>query len=489
MFNFVPRFDVHFALVICLSAQLCLSTAIPEKVDVVVVGAGLSGLTAAQHLLQGNKSVVVVEARDRVGGKVYNQPLKHGGVTEVGAEFVGPTQDKVLALIKELGLSTFLTYNEGNSVLWRNGTRLSYAPDPQLGGAPPVDFEALVQIATTQAQLNEWAASLDTSAPWNHPNAADWDSITFEQFLQDATPSADAKFVLTIASKAIFAAEPRELSLLYVIAYIAAAGNETTVGDLDRLIAVADGAQESRVVGGTGLIPERLAERVGSNHIVLDAPVSSITKTSTGYRVTSRKGSVYANKVVLALAPPLLRRIRFSPPLPTARQQLNQEMKMPAIGKGIAVYKTPFWRAEENLNAQVISDRGAVKVTFDSTPEDASFGAILGFILGDEMRALDKLDAAQAQKLILQDYTRYFNASAANITEFVLQRWDLEEYSMGGPVAIAPPQVLTRYGSALREPVGGLHFAGTETSVYWTGYMDGAIRSGERVAKEILGLK
>jgi monoamine oxidase len=307
-----------------------LSAAIPEKVDVVVIGAGLSGLTAARDLLAANKSVVVLEGRNRVGGKVYNYQLKNGGVTEVGAEFVGPTQDKVLQMIKDLGLQTFDTHNQGDSVLWLNNTRLVYTPDPLLGGAPPLDQDSLVQIATTQAQLNAWAAEVNTSAPWSHAQAKEWDSQTFAQFLDKATPLPDAKFVLTTACKAIFAAEPRELSLLYVIAYIASAGNETTKGDLGRLIAVQDGAQQQRVVGGTGLIPQRLAAKVGLEHIKLNAAVRSVTATRNGYTVVSRAGTFHAQNVVLALAPPLLRTINFTPSLPRARARLNSAMFMPA---------------------------------------------------------------------------------------------------------------------------------------------------------------
>jgi monoamine oxidase len=144
-----------------------LSAATAEKVDVVVIGAGLSGLTAARDLLAAKKSVVVLEGRNRVGGKVYNYPLKNGGVTEVGAEFVGPTQDKVLQMIKDLGLETFETYNQGDSVLWRNNTRLVYTPDPALGGAPPLDQDSLVQIATAQGQLNAWAPLGPTPKPKN----------------------------------------------------------------------------------------------------------------------------------------------------------------------------------------------------------------------------------------------------------------------------------------------------------------------------------
>jgi monoamine oxidase len=475
-------------MLLLLSAYLssyAFASVVPESVDVAIIGAGLSGLTTARDLLHGGKSVVVLEARDRVGGKVYNHPLKNGGVTEVGAEFVGPTQDKVLQMISDLGLETFDTYNEGKTILWRNNTRLTYTPDPQLGGAPPVEQASLLEVAGAQGQLNAWAAELNTSAPWMHPKAEELDSMTFQQFIDQQATLSDTSLVLTTACKAIFAAEPRELSLLYVVAYIAAAGNETAVGTLDRLTAIKDGAQEKRVVGGTGLIPERLAKKVGSEHIILNAAVSTITKTRKSYKVVSRAGTVHAKEVVVAMAPPLLRQITFSPPLPTSRQQLNQKMKMASIGKGIPIYSTPFWR-HDNLSAQVLSDSGSVKITFDSTPEDTSFGAILGFILGDEMRALDKLTPAQCEKKLLADYKRYFGDSGTNITEFVLQRWDLEEWSRGGPVAVAPPNVLTQYGSALRAKVDGLHFAGTETSPYWTGYMDGAIRSGERAAKEIL---
>ncbi|CBY01069.1 hypothetical protein IAQ61_011961 [Plenodomus lingam] len=470
---------------------------LPVTVDVAIVGAGLSGLTAASNLLAAKKTVLVFEARDRVGGKVFNHPLKNGGVTEVGAEFVGPTQDHVLKLIKDLGLETFETYNTGDSVLWRNNTRTVYTPDPALGGAPPVDGASLLQVAAAQQQLDEWAATIKPSSPFSHPKAQEWDSKTFEDFLHQATPSADANFVLTTACKSLFSAEPREISLLNVLIYIASAGNETTTGNLTRLVAVKDGGQESRVIGGTGLIPTRLADRVGSQHIALNNPVISITRMGSGYDVKSKHHTVHAKFVVLALAPPLLQKITFTPALPEARSALNKNMKMPALGKGIAIYKSPFWRTpttaqKSGLSAQVLSDAGSVRATFDSTPHPSTkpaFAAIMGFLLGDEMRAIDAMSVPAAQAKIVDDYTRYFGAPAKDFVEFVLQRWDLEPFSLGGPVAIAAPGLLSKYGNALRQPVEGLHFAGTETADYWMGYMDGAIRSGERVAKEIITTK
>ncbi|KAH9872707.1 hypothetical protein J1614_005101, partial [Plenodomus biglobosus] len=460
---------------------------LPASVDVAIVGAGLSGLSAASHLLAANKSVLIFEARSRVGGKVYNYPLKNGGVTEVGAEFVGPTQDHVLKLIKDLGLETFDTYNSGSSILWRNGTRVVYTPDPALGGAPPVDQEALMQIAAAQAQLDTWAATINTSSPFSHPQVQEWDSKTFEDFLRENTSLADAYFVLTTACKSLFSAEPNEISLFNVLIYIAAAGNETTPGNLTRLVTVQGGGQEQRVIGGTGLIPTRLADRVGYNNIALNTPVTHISQTAQGYNVKSQGGStVHAKSVILALSPPLLQKITFSPPLPEARSNLNKMMKMPALGKAIVIYETPFWRSpspsssappsaqaeSESLSAQVLSDTGFIRATFDSTPHPShppTFAAIMGFLLANESRALSTLPASAVQPAILQDYTRYFGPRAAAPLEVVIMRWEVEEWSLGGPVAVAGPRVLGRFGAALREKVGGLHFAGTETAEFWIG--------------------
>jgi monoamine oxidase len=393
----------------------------------------------------------------------------------------------VLAMIAELGLTIFDTYNNGSNTLYRNNTRQYYVPDPALGGVPPVDPVALGQIATAITQLDTWAGEIDVTAPWTHPKAKEWDSITFAQWIKIWGSFPDANFLLTITAKSLLSAEPKEVSLFYVIIYIASAGNETNKGTLGRLIAVTGGGQESRVEGGTGLIPQRLANKVGLDHIAFNAAVKSVKKTATGYTIVSKAGTVKAKKVVIALSPPLMDKITFSPALPFARRQLNKLTKMGAIGKGIAVYDSPFWRDDE-LNAQAISDKGTTRLTFDNTPSDAKFGAIMGFILGDEMRAYDSKSEAEIKKAVVSDYVRYFGAKAANPTDFIVQRWDLEEFSLGGPVAFAPPNVYEKYSSALRKPVNGIHFAGTETAVYWVGYMDGAIQSGQRVAKEILAL-
>lgn len=451
--------------------------------DVAVVGGGLAGLTAARDLVAAGRTVVVLEARDRVGGRVVNLALPGGGVTEGGGEFIGPTQGRIKALADSLGVATFTTYNTGRNLLYKDGTRTPYATDGLLGSVPPVDAAGLANAAIVQALLDDMAKKVPVDAPWTAPKAAEWDRQTFESWLNANAVVPSAKFLLDVACTSIFSAQPRELSLLFVLFYIAAAGDASTPGTLERLTDTANGAQESRFVGGSQQVPLKLAAALG-DRVVLNAPVRSIAGSGGGYLVTADGTTVTARRVVVALPPPLASRISYDPLLPAARDQLTQRMPMGSIGKAIAVYDTPFWRAD-GLTGQVVSDSGTVRSTFDNSPPDGSYGALMGFVEADEMRAHDAADLAEVKAAVLADYVTYFGAGAKSPTAFVLQRWDNEGFTRGGPVAYAPPGVLTEYGPALRAPVGGIHWAGTETSTYWNGFMDGAVRSGERVAREV----
>ncbi|MGN9760916.1 flavin monoamine oxidase family protein [Streptomyces sp. SD31] len=464
-------------------SRLRSSGGIPT-VDVAIVGAGLAGLTAARDLVAAGKSVVVLEARDRVGGRVVGLDLAGGGVTEGGGEFIGPTQDRIKALADSLGVQTFATYNTGDNLLYKDGKKTPYATDGILGAVPPVDAAGLANAAIVQAMLDDLAKQIPVAAPWTAAKADEWDRQTFETWLRANAVVPSAKFLFDVACTSIFSAEPRELSFLFVLFYIAAAGNASHPGTLERLTETANGAQELRFVGGSQLVPIKLAATLG-DRVVLNAPVRTIARSGGDYAVTADGITVTAKKVVVAAPPPIAARISYDPLLPAARDQLTQRLPMASVGKAIAIYDTPFWRAD-GLNGQVVSDTGVISSTFDNSPPDASYGALMGFIEADEARKLDAASEAEVRAAVLKDYVTYFGEKAASPTSFVLQRWNNEAYTRGGPVSIAAPGVLTQYGPALREPVGGIHWAGTETSTYWMGFMDGAVRSGERVAKEVL---
>jgi monoamine oxidase len=455
----------------------------PTQVDVVVVGAGLSGLAAAKALIHGGKKVAVVEARGRVGGRVENKQLKNGGVTELGAAFVGPTQDDVLALIEELGLQTLDEYNEGSNLAVISGERLLYDSSSPV---PDLDDASLLAAGTAFATLDAYAASIDVEAPWSHPNATQWDSFTLDTWLSQQNLTFPVLALFNTAFPALISVEAGEVSFLYAVSYIASAGNASQAGTIERLVSVDNGAQEKRVVGGTGLLAPGLAKQIGESNIHLNSPVQAITKRDNSYIVQSSKQSFIAKDVVVAMSPPLAGRIRYDPPLSAQRDQLTQRMFMGSLGKATAIYAKPFWR-EANLTGQALTNSGTVRSTLDVSPDDGSYGAILGFIEADQMRALDDATDSEIAALVSEDYISYFGPQAANVSEWVIQRWDNEIYSRGGPVAVASPGTLSRYGPALRKPQGGIHWAGTESSDFWVGYMSGALRAGKRAAREILG--
>jgi monoamine oxidase len=240
------------------------------------------------------------------------------------------------------------------------------------------------------------------------------------------------------------------------------------------------------VEGGTALLATGLAAEIGEENIRLNAPVRSIIQQPSGlYTITSGTCTVSAKKVIVAMSPPLASRIYYDPPLSAARDQLTQRMAMGSLAKATAIYSTPFWRAA-NHSGQAISDIGTVRTTYDVSPEDGSYGAILGFVEADRARAVDSLSEDEIKALVVEDYVRYFGEQARDVKEWVIKRWDNEVYSRGGPVALAGVGTLSRYGPALREKSGGISWAGTESSEFWTGYMDGAVRGGERAAKEAI---
>jgi monoamine oxidase len=455
-----------------------------RRVDAVVVGAGFAGLTTALRLVQAGKSVVVLEARDRVGGRALNADIGGGEITERGATFAGPTQDHILQLASDFGVEKFDTYNTGDNVYVRDGQRSTYPSDGPTGTAPP-DPLLLPEIIAVVAELDQMSTEVPVDAPWDSPRAAEWDGQTLETWVKNnsVTPQFQNELVPT-ATRPIFGAEPRELSLLFTLFYIAASGNEQNPGTFERNFNTKDGAQMWRFLGGSQLIALRIAQQLG-NRVVLSSPVSKITQGKNKVTVDSSRMQVDASRVVVAVPPTLAGRIDYEPDLPFVRDQLTQRLPQGTLTKVTAIYDRAFWR-DDGLTGQAVSTDGFVSATFDDSPESGSPGVIFGFVGADRARDFTRLSEADRRQAILDQFKLLFGDKGGSPTGYLETFWAAEAWSRGCPVGIAGTGLYTAYGPELREPVGRIHWAGTETSTYWNGYMDGAVRSAERAASEVL---
>jgi monoamine oxidase len=445
-----------------------------QTADVLVVGAGLAGLTAARDLVAAGRSVLVLEARDRVGGRVVSRGIGGGKVVEMGGQWTGPTQGRLLALAAEVGVTTFPTHDTGKKVLHVNGKRSTYS-----GAIPRINPFALADIGRAQARLESLAGKVPTDAPWAAAKAELWDGQTFAAWARRNTLSRTARTLLTVAAEAVFAAEPGDLSLLHVLFYARSAGS------FERLITTAGGAQQDRFVGGSALIAERLASRLGAATVRLGGPVSKISVTGDKVTAATAAGEFDGKRIIVTTPPLLAGRIEYEPALPHWREQLTQRVPMGSVIKCQVVYDEPFWRAE-GLSGQATGDGEGSRVVFDNSPPDGSPGVLLAFLEGDEARRLGRTSAQVRRAAVLGSLVRYFGAKASSPADYLELDWQQERWSGGCYGALFGPNTWTRYGHALAASAGPIHWAGTETSSAWCGYMDGAVRSGERAAAEVL---
>jgi monoamine oxidase len=448
-----------------------------READVVVVGAGLAGLAAARAVAAAGGSVVVLEARDRVGGRVLNHDIGDGKVVEVGGQWIGPTQDRLAELARELGVETFPTHAKGHNLLEYGGSVRRYT-----GTIPRINPAVLVDVQQAQTRLNRLARRVPLGAPWEARGAAKLDAQTAATWMQRNMATKSGRMLLELGVEAVWAAQPEDMSLLHVLFYIHSAGS------LEMLFDTEGGAQQDRFAGGSQLLPLRMAAELGTEHVVLGAPVRRIEHgADEGVTVHADGAVARGRRAILAIAPTLAGRIAYDPPLPGYRDQLTQRMPLGTVAKCMAVYEEPFWRAE-GLSGQATSERGPVRLMFDNSPPDGSPGVLLGFLEGRHARELGRLAEAERRTAVVDCFARMFGPRAGSPAEYIERLWAEEEWTRGCYGCHMPTGGWTNYGQALHAPIGPLHWAGAEYAQVWSGYMDGAVRSGDAAAASVLAL-
>lgn len=449
--------------------------AAPARVDVVVVGAGLAGLTAACALVDRGRSVVVLEANDRVGGRTLSQPFGRG-VVDLGGQWLGPAQPRMARLAEELGVATYRQYDTGAKVLEIRGQRRTHA-----GTIPALSVPNLLAIQHAMSALAAMHPEVPLDAPARAARAMEWDRGTVEAWKRRHLPFADARAVFDVALRVVFGAEAAELSLLHFLFYLHSGGG------LKALVEIEGGAQQTRIQGGAQQFSIRLAARL-DGRVRLSSPVRAIEQTDDEVLVRTDTGAWRAERVIVAVPPPMAGRIRYSPDLPAVRDQLTQRMPMGATIKCMALYDTPFWRAA-GLSGESVCPDGPAAVTFDNTTRAAEGGdeqpGLLGFLVGAAAREWGARPADERKAAFLGQLVRLFGPEAAAPVDYIEKDWSTEPYIRGCPVASFAPGGVTGFGAALRAPCGRVHWAGTESATEWSGFMEGAVQSGERAAAEI----
>jgi monoamine oxidase len=445
--------------------------------DYCVVGAGFAGLTAALRLKQAGRSVALLEARDRVGGRTYTEELDlHGSGFWIdrGGAWIGPGQDRIYALMSEFGVPAYKQYTQGESMMIVGGKQHRYE------GAIPwtVSPWATMNLGAGLIKVRQMCQSIPLEAPWQARKAADWDQISLAAWLDKNLLSQQAREMLDMALAGPYTSAASEVSLLWVLYQMASGGGPEFV------VSSKDGSQDSRPVGGMGAIYRPMATELGAA-LQLSQPVRDIAQDADGVTVRSDGLTIRAGRVIVAVPLAIASQIGYQPTLPVDRLLLHQRMPSGAILKISVVYDEPFWRAD-GLSGQTASPGSLATLTIDAGTDTGRPGVMCVITEGPAARRLGRLGEADRKAAVLHELVDRFGEKARSPIGYHEQDWTVERYSGGGMISHAPTGVLTEFGHALREPCGRIHWAGTESSAVMCGWVDGAIRSGERAAAEVL---
>eukprot|EP01133_Synstelium_polycarpum_P007437 gene7437-8702_t len=440
--------------------------------DVIVVGGGLAGLQCAWDLKRQNYNVLLLEARNRFGGRTESTKVDDYWF-DLGGQWMGATHEHLKAICKDLGIQSFPQFDEGKHVLELNGKKVYYS-----GNISTLNKDYNLEgLSESIAVIDALAAELDPIKPHAHKKAYEWDHMTVEHWTSLNIKGMDAKKIVDWFCRVCLAAEPSEISFLWFLLFIKAAGNYGLLADIH------GGAQQDRLIGGSQQISDRLAERVGN--CKLNSVVTKIHQDGNGCTVKTDTEQYRAKFVVVAIPPALAGRIEYKPILPSARDELTQRLPMGSVIKTIVIYDEPFWRTE-GYSAEALSDQGPIFICYDDSSHDDKKTAIVGFIAGEPARQWGAKTHEERKQAVLDCYARWWGPKALKPYKYLEKDWKNEEFSRGAYVAFAGTGVLSSANGALRTPCGRIHWAGTETASEWIGYMEGALESGKRSSFEVI---
>lgn len=441
--------------------------------DVVIVGAGAAGLTAANDLKKAGLSVAVLEARDRVGGRLWTDVID-GAMLEIGGQWVSPDQDALIETIAELGLETFSRYREGDSVYINEAGELTRFTG-EIFPVPPATEKVMVELID---ELDRMVAEIDPDRPWAHPDAEALDKISFEAWLAERTDDTEARenIALFIAG-AMLTKPPHAFSTLQALLMAASAGSFTHLVDADFIL-------DKRVVGGLQQVPLLLAERLGDD-VFLDQAVRTLHWGDEGVTAVADGITVHARRAILAVPPVLYSRISYVPALPRRQHQLHQHLSMGFVVKVHAVYDRPFWR-EQGLSGTAFSPYELSHEAYDNSNHGDERGTLVGFVSDKHADGVFRLSAEERKERILESLSHYYGPEAKNPVVYYESDWGSEEWTRGAYAASFDLGGLHRYGEDLRTPVGPIHFACSDLAGAGYQHVDGAIRMGRLVASDII---
>ena len=446
--------------------------------DCIIVGSGLSGLIAARNLQRAGHQILVLEAQDRIGGRMYGQQIAPNQYIDFGGQWVGPTQDRFLALLDEYKISRFPSPLEGKTVFLYNGNRSEFKGFFQgfpEGERPEISQEEWDDAMQAWHRFEELSQSLPSGYPGRNPEHKRLDAQTFAQWIGENTKTDFGHWYFSYMVRAVGflgPAEPGEVSLLHVLwGHRCASQSEHPEAEL--------------IHGGAGQIPGIIATELG-NKIQINEPVVKISQDQAGVEVTTGQNSYKAKFVIVAMPPHLSGRISYDPPLPATRQQLTQRFPMGTLAKILISYESPFWR-EKGLAGVGMGNSEWIELFADSSDPRSGKGVIATFVMGDRYHRWQVLNESERRSAILSDLAAYLGDQALSPSTFDIVDWPANPWVGGGYAAFMPPGVWTNFGDAIATPVGRIYWAGTEIAERWPGFFDGAVRTGEAAAAAVIG--